>query len=97
MDKEYYILEEKEQKGPFTFEQLKKFGLNATTLVWTDGMENWKPLKEITELKDLLKKTPPPPPIIDNLKSSFVKNDNNDIIENNNLSVIEKALQFLEW
>ena len=94
MDKEYYILEEKEQKGPFTFEQLKTFGLNANTLVWTDGMENWKPLKEITELKDLLKKTPPPPPIIDNLKSSFVKNDNNDVIENNNLSATENNLKF---
>jgi hypothetical protein len=66
MEKEFYYLDEKEQKGPFSIDQLKTVGLKPDTLVWADGFENWKPVKEVEELKELLKKTPPPPPIIDN-------------------------------
>lgn len=70
MEKEFYYLDEKEQKGPFTIDQLKTVGLKPDTLVWTDGFENWKPVKDVEELKGLLKKTPPPPPIIDNSPNS---------------------------
>lgn len=70
MDKEYYYLDEKEQKGPFSIEQLKTVGLKPDTLVWTEDFENWKPVREVEELKVLLKKTPPPPPIVDNSPSS---------------------------
>ncbi|MEM5808229.1 MAG: DUF4339 domain-containing protein [Candidatus Aenigmatarchaeota archaeon] len=73
MEKEFYYLDEKEQKGPFTIDQLKSFGLKPDTLVWTDGFKNWKPVKEVEELKFLLKKTPPPPPIVDNSTSSIVQ------------------------
>ena len=31
MDKEYYYLDEKEQKGPFSIEQLKTVGLKPDT------------------------------------------------------------------
>lgn len=70
MEKEFYYLDEKEQKGPFTIDQLKSVGLKPDTLVWSDGFENWKPVKDVEELKGLLKKMPPPPPIIDNSQSS---------------------------
>ena len=63
MEKEFYYLDEKEQKGPFSIDQLKTVGLKPDTLVWADGFENWKPVKEVEELKGLLKKTPPPPPL----------------------------------
>lgn len=72
MDKEFYYLDEKEQKGPFSINQLKTVGLKPDTLVWTDGFDNWKPVKDVEELKGLLKKTPPPPPIIDNLPNSTI-------------------------
>ncbi|MFN8323677.1 MAG: DUF4339 domain-containing protein [Chitinophagales bacterium] len=37
--------------------------LNSETLVWTEGMDNWK-AKEVSELFQLIKPkaTPPPPP-----------------------------------
>ena len=70
MEKEYYYLDEKEQKGPYTIDQLKTVGLKPDTLVWSDGFENCKPIKDVEELKGLLKRTPPPPPIIDNSLSS---------------------------
>lgn len=73
MEKEFYYLDEKEQKGPFSIDQLKTVGLKPDTLVWADGFENWKPVKEVEELKGLLKKTPPPPPIIDNSTNSTIQ------------------------
>lgn len=73
MEKEFYYLDEKEQKGPFNIDQLRTVGLKPDTLVWTDGFENWKPVREVEELKGLLKKTPPPPPIIDNLPNSTIQ------------------------
>lgn len=56
MNKEFYYLDEKKQKGPFSIDQLKTVGLKPDTLVWTDGFENWKPVKDVEELKGLLKK-----------------------------------------
>lgn len=73
MEKEFYYLDEKEQKGPFSIDQLKTVGLKPDTLVWADGFENWKQVKEVEELKGLLKKTPPPPPIIDNSTNSTIQ------------------------
>ena len=70
MEKEFYYLDDKEQKGPFNIDQLKTIGLKPETLVWTEGFENWKPLKDVEELKVLIKRTPPPPPIVDNLSNS---------------------------
>jgi len=70
MDKEFYYLEGKEQKGPFTVDQLKTLRLMPDTLVWTDEFDNWKSAKDVEELKGILRKMPPPPPIIDNSHSS---------------------------
>jgi len=62
--KEYYFLTGKDQNGPFTVDQLADKGLTKETLIWTDSMENWKKLKEIPELMEVLspKSVPPPPP-----------------------------------
>lgn len=81
MEKEFYYLDEKEQKGPFTIDKLKTIGLKPETLVWTDGFENWKQVKDVDELKIVLKKTPPPPPIIDTLSSSSIKDNENEILD----------------
>jgi hypothetical protein len=60
MNKEYFYLSGKEQKGPLSSEDLKNLNLSSSTLIWTEGLENWKPLSEIEELTS--KSTPPPPP-----------------------------------
>lgn len=65
MNKEFYYLDGKEQKGPYSIDQLKEINLKSDTLIWEESFDNWKPLREVEELKGLLKKTPPPPPIID--------------------------------
>ena len=62
--KEYFFLKGKDQNGPFTVEQLADKGLTSESLIWTEGMENWKKLKDIPELIQALKpkSVPPPPP-----------------------------------
>ena len=64
MNKEFYFLDGKEQKGPYSIDQLKTLNLKSDTLIWEESFDNWKPLKEVEDLKGLLKKSPPPPPII---------------------------------
>ena len=56
--KEYYYLDGNNKKGPFGLIKLKSIGLKPDTLVWTDGLDDWKPVKEIDELKNQTKKDP---------------------------------------
>jgi len=60
--KEYFYLIGKDQKGPFSFEEIVAKGITEDTLIWCDGMDNWEKLKNIPELKQVLKTVPPPPP-----------------------------------
>ena len=62
MNREYYYLDGNEQRGPLGIDQLKSVGLKPETLVWTEGLKDWKPVKEVDELKILLKTPPIPPP-----------------------------------
>lgn len=60
--KHYFYSDGEKQKGPFTFEQLKNENIDKDTLVWFEGLTDWKPVKEIKELGDILQLTPPPIP-----------------------------------
>lgn len=57
--KKYYYLNGPEKNGPFSEDELVNHNLSLNTLIWTEGFENWKPLREIPEL---LQSVPPPPP-----------------------------------
>lgn len=59
---DFYIIESKKQKGPFTIEELRNFEINKSTLVWNESYENWTEAGEIEMLASLLEKTPPPIP-----------------------------------
>lgn len=48
---EYFIIENGQQAGPFSLEQLIQKGITPETLVWTQGMEDWTPAWKIEELK----------------------------------------------
>ncbi len=52
--KQYYLSQNGERKGPYTFEELKTIPLTARTLVWIDGEEGWKTAEQIEELRSLL-------------------------------------------
>lgn len=56
----YYYADNGQQFGPFTFEELTIKKLRTSTLVWTDGLEQWVRADSIDELKDCLVSVPPP-------------------------------------
>ncbi|MEZ7506001.1 DUF4339 domain-containing protein [Flavobacterium sp. Arc2] len=72
----YYINNGKENGGPFTLEELKKQDLNKASLVWYQGMNEWKNAQDIEELKTFFAVVPPtikrsiPSPEIEPIKKS---------------------------
>lgn len=58
--KYYYYLDGDKSKGPFKIEELRNKNLENDTLIWYGGLKNWKPLKEIKELEEILELSPPP-------------------------------------
>ena len=57
--KKYFIAEEQEQRGPFSFNELKEMGITKNTLIWKEGFKDWLKAKKIEELSDLLLIKPP--------------------------------------
>lgn len=55
----YYINNGKENGGPFTLDELKKQDLNKATLVWHQGMDEWKHAHDIEELNSFFIVVPP--------------------------------------
>jgi len=56
----YFIHDDKNLHGPFTFEEMKDKELKKDTPVWTEGLDNWVTAAEIPDLKPLLAVVPPP-------------------------------------
>jgi hypothetical protein len=54
----FYLDEKQQQKGPLAFSLLRKRwesgNLSTHTLVWSEGMGNWKKIDELPELKEAL-------------------------------------------
>ncbi|MDD2475689.1 MAG: GYF domain-containing protein [Dysgonamonadaceae bacterium] len=49
----FYIDSEGKQKGPFTLEELRSEPIKKDTLVWTQGMAEWKRANDVVEIKPL--------------------------------------------
>ena len=62
---QYYYALNGSQSGPASFEQLRSLfasrTINKETLVWKAGMDGWKALSEVEELKTFLGGNTPPP------------------------------------
>jgi len=50
MGKYFYLTPQNEQKGPVEANQLVACGVNANTLVWTEGMAQWAPAGQVQAL-----------------------------------------------
>ena len=57
MNRYFYIDAEGNQKGTFTALELKQESVKRDTLVWTQGMEQWKRAEEVDELRYLFSGT----------------------------------------
>lgn len=58
--KQYYIFINDERRGPLNFEELKRQNISIDTLIWYEGIPEWKKANEVEELRELFKVTPPP-------------------------------------
>ncbi|MAW95883.1 MULTISPECIES: SPFH domain-containing protein [unclassified Leeuwenhoekiella] len=62
---QYYYANNNQQQGPVSFEQLQSLfaarTINRNSLIWKQGMTEWKALQEIEELKPFLGGNTPPP------------------------------------
>lgn len=52
--KEYFFLKDRVHFGPYTIEQLRDKNLTPEILVWTEGFGNWKPVKEVNDLLEIV-------------------------------------------
>lgn len=52
--KEFFIIVNGQQQGPFTTEQLAEMAITPETEVWTNGMADWKQAGDVPELTSLL-------------------------------------------
>lgn len=58
----YYIVENNQQAGPFTIEQLRSKGITREVYVWAEGMAGWEPAGNVSELQVLFQQVPPVQP-----------------------------------
>lgn len=61
MGQYYYLTPQNEQRGPVDASQLSAYGVNANTMVWTQGMPQWAPASQVPELQPLFSAAPPTP------------------------------------
>lgn len=58
----FYLDQARKQQGPATFDALKKFWMEGKiglmSFVWCEGMENWKKIEELSDLKEALTAEP---------------------------------------
>ncbi|MBK8142588.1 MAG: DUF4339 domain-containing protein [Chitinophagaceae bacterium] len=47
----YFIHDGNQKRGPFTIDDLKQKGVEASTLIWFDGLEKWTEASSIQELQ----------------------------------------------
>lgn len=70
--KKYFYSNGEEKQGPFSLEEIKKENITKETLVWFEGLEDWKPAAEIEEFVEIFQLIPPPienqPKINENIK-----------------------------
>lgn len=51
--KKWYLYKENQQTGPFSKDELSSQGISPKTYIWCAGMEGWKTISEVAELKHL--------------------------------------------
>jgi len=58
--KKYYYTDGTNNYGPFSMEELKEKNISRDTLVWFQGLSEWKRAVDIAELKGIFFYSPPP-------------------------------------
>lgn len=57
--KKYFYSNGQDKEGPVSIEELKQIDINADTLIWFEGIQDWTPAIEIEEIRLILELNPP--------------------------------------
>ena len=60
--KKFFLIIKNEKVGPLLIEEINQYEISSETLVWREGFDSWKRIKEVEELENLLIVQPPPIP-----------------------------------
>lgn len=61
---QFYYTDGKERFGPFTIDQLSDKNITESTLVWKEGLPDWVPARNLSELQSLFpQESSFPPPL----------------------------------
>lgn len=82
----YFIIDNNEQRGPFTIDELYHLHITSETLVWNETMTDWTPAWKVQELKYILEQqhqSPTPPTFNqpDNSRQSATSQDGRERIQ----------------
>ncbi|WP_314786931.1 DUF4339 domain-containing protein [Segatella buccae] len=82
----YFIIDNNEQRGPFTIDELYHLHITSETLVWNETMTDWTPAWKVQELKYILEQqhqSPTPPTFNqpDNSRQSATPHDGRERIQ----------------
>lgn len=58
--KKYFYSTGQDKEGPLTLEELKQKDINPKTLIWHEGLDDWKEAENVDELKEIFELSPPP-------------------------------------
>ena len=58
--KKYFYSNGEDKEGPVTLEELKLVGIRPKTMIWYEGLDDWKEAETISELRLILELIPPP-------------------------------------
>ncbi len=58
--KKYFYSNAAEKQGPYSFEELKSKSITQETLIWYEGIDDWKLAKDIEEFNEIFELIPPP-------------------------------------
>lgn len=74
--KYYYYVDNDQRLGPFTVQELQLKRIKESTLVWTEGLNQWTLAKDIEELKNIVFAEPPPiPKVVINPTSAVIQSE----------------------
>lgn len=58
--KKYFYSNGNERHGPVSFNELEQENITNNTLIWFEGLDDWTPADDLTEMKPILELKPPP-------------------------------------
>jgi len=58
--KKYFYSDGKEKHGPLSLDELKQEDISKETLIWFEGLDDWKPAGDLDDMKPILELQPPP-------------------------------------